>query len=621
LLQIDQFVILLLAPLALWVLVSGLDDLVLDVACFIAWLSGRISKARRFPWPDEGELDRIPQKRIAIFVSLWREYRVIQKMIEHNIAANRYRNYEFFIGVYPNDGQTLAVVRELQTRHSNTHLAVCPHDGPTSKADCLNWIYQRMLLFEEDQDVRFEIVMTHDAEDLIHPEALRFMNYFGQKHDMVQIPVLALPTPLRELTHGVYCDEFAEYQMKDMPARQLLGGFLPSNGVGSAFSRTALEKLAAAHSNCIFEPECLTEDYENGYRIHRLKCPQIFVPIRKFNGSLVATREYFPRKFKAAVRQRTRWVMGIALQSWERHGWRESGKQLYWFWRDRKGLIGNLVTPLSNLLFAYGFATWTWSRKTGQLWGLAEASRTQAFLYIFLFTMLLQFFHMAVRAGCVWRIYGFRFALGVPVRVVWGNWINSLATVSAYWNYFGAKIYARPLVWFKTEHAYPSRAALMEHKRKLGEVLVGSQYISTADLEGAVASKPAGLRLGEHLVQLGKLSVDELYEALSLQQNLPLGTPDRATISRRVTRSLPARIAKKWKVLPYKIAAGHLFVAGPELPTEEMSAELRRFCSLELRFHLVTPAEFDELAAEYLPAARVRVKAQSTARVSKKSSQ
>src|SRR6266849_4393409 len=72
LLQIDQFVILLLAPLALWVLVSGLDDLVLDVACFVAWLSGRISKARRFPWPDEGELDRIPQKRIAIFVPLWR---------------------------------------------------------------------------------------------------------------------------------------------------------------------------------------------------------------------------------------------------------------------------------------------------------------------------------------------------------------------------------------------------------------------------------------------------------------------------------------------------------------------------------------------------------------------
>lgn len=592
---------MLLAPLAFWVLMSGLDDLVLDLACFASWLSRRLSKTPRFQWPGEAELDAIPQKRIAIFVPLWREYRVIHNMIEHNVAANRYRNYEIFIGVYPNDGPTLAAVREVQSKHANVHLAVCPHDGPTSKADCLNWIYQRMLLFEEDGGARFETIMTHDAEDLIHPEALRFMNYFGRTNDMVQIPVLALPTPLWELTHGIYCDEFAEYQMKDMPARQLLGGFLPSNGVGSAFSRAALEKLAAAYSNCIFEPECLTEDYENGYRIHRLKCPQIFVPIRKFNGSFVATREYFPRNFKAAVRQRTRWVMGIALQSWERHGWREAPKQLYWFWRDRKALIGNLVAPLSNLLFLYGLVTWALSREMGRPWGLARASRSKFFLYIYLFTMLLQLLHMAVRAGCVCRIYGPMFALGVPIRAVWGNWINSLATVCAYWNYFGAKINGRPLVWLKTEHAYPSRAALMEHKRKLGEVLVGSQYISAGDLEEAVATKPARVRLGEHLVAMGKLTVDELYEALSLQQNLPLGRPAPSTISLHATRSLPARVARKWRLLPYKITAGHLYLAGPELPSEEMTAELREFSTLDIRFHLVTPAEFDELASKYLP--------------------
>ena len=59
---------------------------------------------------------------------------------------------------------------------------------------------------------------------------------------MVQIPVLPLPTGLAEMTHGVYCDEFAEYQLKDIPARQRLGGFLPSNGVGTGFDRNALER-------------------------------------------------------------------------------------------------------------------------------------------------------------------------------------------------------------------------------------------------------------------------------------------------------------------------------------------------------------------------------------------
>jgi adsorption protein B len=186
----------------------------------------------------------------------------------------------------------------------NLHLAVCAHDGPTSKADNLNWIYQRMLLMEEQEGVRFDIIMTHDAEDIIHPDSLRWVNYFAEDYDMVQVPVLALPTPMREWTHGVYCDEFAEFQMKDLRARQVLGGFIPSCGVGAGFKREALERLAAAHSNRIFEPVCLTEDYENGFRMHRLGCAQFFIPVYRAGRAFVATREYFPRKFKARSARR-----------------------------------------------------------------------------------------------------------------------------------------------------------------------------------------------------------------------------------------------------------------------------------------------------------------------------
>jgi hypothetical protein len=32
-----------------------------------------------------------------------------------------------------------------------------------------------------------------------------------------------------------------------------------------------------------------------------------------------------------------------------------------------------------------------------------------------------------------------------------------------------------------------------------------------------------------------------------------------------------------------------------------MHDDLRKFSSLEIRFHLVTPSEFEELAEEYLP--------------------
>jgi adsorption protein B len=272
-------------------------------------------------------------------------------MIRHNIAAIRYRNYDFFIGAYPNDDRTLDALRELEQRFSNVHLAVCPHDGPTSKADCLNWVYQRMLLFEEQDNLRFEIVVTHDAEDLIHPDALVGINLHCGEFGMVQVPVLPLPTPPCDMVHGIYCDEFAEYQTRDIPARQILGSFLPSNGVGTGFSRAALERLAETSGNRVFEPECLTEDYENGLRLHRLGFRQMFLPLRSARDPL-ATREYFPRTRRGAIRQRTRWITGICLQSQERNGWRGRPRDVYWFWRDRKGLLANPVSVAANAFFA-----------------------------------------------------------------------------------------------------------------------------------------------------------------------------------------------------------------------------------------------------------------------------
>jgi bacteriophage N4 adsorption protein B len=582
---LDVWVAACLFPVALAVLVSGLDDLALNVICLWAWARG---KSHPQPSRTTGE------KHIAVFVPLWHESQVIAGMVEHNVAAIDYGNYHFFIGAYPNDDATLSAVRELEARFPNVHLAVCPHDGPTSKADCLNWVYQRMLLFEEEhRQERFDIVVTHDAEDLIHPEAFASINAYAGQFDMVQIPVLPLPTPLRDWVHGMYCDEFAEWQIKDMPARQLMGSFVPSNGVGTGFTRQALERLATAEHNLVFEPACLTEDYENGLRLHKLGSKQLFLPIaRGRQSSFVATREFFPRQAKSAIRQRTRWIMGIALQSWERHGWRGRLPQVYWFWRDRKGLLGNPLSLLTNFLFAYGVLTWTFARMAGVQWGLAGYALHPKLLAA---TLLIQVIQTSVRIGCVAPLYGPLFALGVPLRTVCSNWINSIATVKAVRGYLLARLRHEPLVWLKTEHAYPSRNALVEHKRKLGEILVGSSYISEADLERALGGQPVGVRLGEYLMKLGKITEDELYEALSLQQSLPVGRLEPNTVNRKVARALPRHVVRDWRVLPYRIASGSIFLASPEIPSDELNHALRGFTRLSIRFQLVTPRNFTEL--------------------------
>ncbi len=580
----------MLSPLAIAILISGLDDLVIDVAWACSWLRGKWKpEARMFP-PGPRQLESAPQRTIAILVPLWHEHEVIARMLEHNLASIRYADYHFFAGAYPNDDLTQDAVQSIADRFPNVHMALCPHDGPTSKADCLNWVYQRLILYEEQTGMHFDVIVTHDAEDLIHPEELRWINYYAARFDFIQTPVLALRTPFFAWTHGVYCDEFAEYHTRDMAVRPLLGGFVPSSGVGTGYRRDALDKLARSAANKIFEPEALTEDYENGLRLHRLGCSQTFVPLVHPVGSKewVATREFFPQNWTAAMRQRTRWVMGIALQTWERHGWKGTPGEVYWLWRDRKGLLANPLSLLVNVIFIYGLATAIWRRITPLSVELCWA------------TFSIQCVRMAVRMACVARVYGVLFALGVPVRAVYANALNATATFNAVGRYAIARARKRPLKWLNTDHAYPNRAALLAHKRRLGEILIASGVLAAQALKEALDLQPAGVLLGEHLVARGELSAEALCDALSFQQGLPIARVEPAQVAWPIAHALPEHVVREWGVLPFRVGEGSLFLASANLPTPKMNASLRSFTALELKFHLVTPAKFENLASALL---------------------
>jgi len=580
---LDHWVIGCLAPLALWILLSGLDDLFIAVV--------RLLSARKpFLWPSDSALDGAAERPIAIFVPLWHEHSVIGQMLDRNLPAIRYRNFHLFAGVYANDPLTARAVEGAAQRHSRVHVARCPHGGPTSKGDCLNSIYRRMQQYEASSGTRFEVLMVHDAEDVIHPESLRLVNWFSREYDMVQIPVLALPTPMRDFTHGLYCDEFGEFQSKDIPARQTLGGFLPSNGVGTGFGRDAMERLAAQRGGRVFDPECLTEDYETGFALHALGCRQIFVPIRRGARGPVATREYFPRNFRAAVRQRSRWVAGIALQGWQRHGWCAPWPQPYWFWRDRKGLVGNLVSPLATLAFLHGLLRWhTGIAYPGWLPAVCEA------------TLAISLVQLLLRAFLSGRIYGWRFALATPIRMMWGNLVNYVATCIALREFATARRRGQSLAWRKTQHAYPAHRAAEPGRPRVGEVLAQLRVLDPHGLQEALASQPQGMRLGEHLQRLHKIGERDLYRALSIQTGLPLGAPARKDVNRLATRTLPAAAMRRWRIMPYRVDLGQLHVATAEVPSEEMTRDLASLSSLELRFRLVQPREFEEMAEAYWP--------------------
>src|SRR5580704_16672266 len=119
-------------------------------------------------------------------------------------------------------------------------------------------------------------------------------------------------------------------------------------------------------------------------------------------------------------------------------------------------------------------------------------------------TFSIQCVRMTVRMACVARVYGVLFALGVPVRAVYANALNATATFNALGRYALARARKRPLKWLKTDHTYPNRAALLAHKRRLGEILVASGVLPAHERKDALESMRPDVLLGQHLVSIGQ---------------------------------------------------------------------------------------------------------------------
>ena len=65
---------------------------------------------------------------------------------------------------------------------------------------------------------------------------------------------------------------------------------------------------------------------------------------------MICVREYFPDTFSTAVRQKSRWIIGIVFQGFKTHKWTSSLTLNYFLWRDRKGAISNFVSFLAMLV-------------------------------------------------------------------------------------------------------------------------------------------------------------------------------------------------------------------------------------------------------------------------------
>ncbi len=586
-------IVYVIVYITIWgVFIGSLDDLFSDILYFIL----RTINGEKVRVNIE-DINSIPEKKIAIFIPTWREAEVIEDMVKHNVSVIQYGNYDIFIGVYPNDFDTKVKVAKVSRIYPNVHMAVVPHDGPTNKADNLNWIYQNMLKYEEESGEKFDIVLMHDSEDIIHPLSLKLINYLIPEYDMVQLPVFSLEVPFKNFTAGTYMDEFAEHHLKEIYVRYVLGGFVPSAGVGTAFSRNILNRLAEEKNNILFDTDSLTEDYIVGKQIKDIGGKQIllkrairvkrkskllqYLPefLRKkfeYKNEFVATREYFPFSLKAAVRQKSRWMLGIIFQGTEKIKWHGKFIDKFYLYKDRKGVWATIISFMTNVLFVAG---WLYVLlgillKTG--WNLSRFIPGEGIIWwVIFFNTVVLFERLLMKVYAVTTIYGFKQGLYSILRLPWLNFVNFLAIYNALEKYLAYKFMKKPLVWAKTTHSFPKTEQLAAYSKRLGELLVEQNAISREHLQHALErQKKEKKKLGEILIEMGILSEDKLGKFLAIQKGLDFVSelPDELPYS-RIEQLGNAVIAEK-RLLPINETENYIEVGFVEPPPDDLLKEL-----------------------------------------------
>ncbi len=116
------------------------------------------------------------------------------------------------------------------------------------------------------------------------------------------------------------------------------------------------------------------------------------------------------------------------------------------------------------------------------------------------------------------------------------------------------------MAWDKTTHDFPT-VTINRILRPLGQILVESGVITTADLEDVLSNRTPGLKLGGCMVQRGLISPLQLAQALAEQVHVPAQPVDFRKLNPELIHSVPAKIALHYAILPLRVADGTLIFA------------------------------------------------------------
>ncbi|MTI15894.1 hypothetical protein E1162_01425 [Rhodobacteraceae bacterium RKSG542] len=460
----DYFVILFLLAQLMFLLaayifaISGIDDLILDLIFYLGPPSKRGPQANRTQAEYMELCGHPPPAHFAIMLPAWDEADILYSAVRRMLRNLDYPNYVIFIGVYPNDPRSIEEAQKLQSESDRVRVVVTPEPGPTCKADCLNAIIRGIGEFEKQTGIRIEGYLMQDAEDVINPEILKILNAGLTRYPAVQIPVLSLIRRPSRMVAGHYMDEFAESHSKDMLVRQYLSGSIPGAGVGTCYSRKAIEVARTLYGEP-FNTSTLTEDYDLAMRLHRHGIDHAVLWIRSevegVRTPYAITQEYFPAGFWQSVRQKTRWTIGICFQGWQLIGWRGTFMQKFYFWRDRKMIFFSHGIFLGYVAITLYAGLWAYHQVDPSGYNFPPLLPLDHPMWWVIWFNVFLFFHRIIQRH-VWTYYhyGGRATILALPRYFVAITINYFAMCRATKIWFVYLWNRKPIGWDKTQHEF-----------------------------------------------------------------------------------------------------------------------------------------------------------------------
>ncbi len=210
----------------------------------------------------------------------------------------------------------------------------------------------------------------------------------------------------------------------------------------------------------------------------------------------ISTRSMFPSSYGAAVRQKTRWIYGITIQTFKLKDIFKNkdlnSASKYSLYRDWKAKFGNILLGPGYMIFGYFILSLFFDLPT-----MYPKYSVSWYLMLFLSIMMIE--RQVLRFMAVKNVYGRKSALIssffppiLPFRMVIGNIINFHATINAWRMNIvknkRKKANRRPK-WSKTDHEF------LEEEIKaipIAKTPKGTVILTTIDVDEEIVEEVFG---------------------------------------------------------------------------------------------------------------------------------